>query len=469
MGRGIAARAAVVIAVALISVTMSWALGPRSAQAVCLGDCDGSGDVAVNEIIVMVNIALGSATVSACAAADPGGTGGVTITQIIAAVSHALDGCPADREVCGNGRVEGMEECDNGGICMGGDNAGTACASEADCVGEGVCDAFGLPGGGLRKACRSDADCTGARCIRCKPFGGDGCAANCTDETEVDAPLAKGEVVGTGLTPGTSGTVVHSDIATIPLSLSGTHVFVIGKERNGRIPVVQKTSGVQLDRVQVMTIACACLRGVSVRTCGGTVLELDGATESTNCTTDDSICAGQKPCTPVDGPGNAAEGVVGCDSLPPVDFSIVQDSGGATRPPSPPIFTFLADAGQPGSILLSSGSSINAVVGGCTGTGPEYGPDGEFCTDDDPPGSAPIRFSDGSLQLLTSGTASIAITHSNGIEGNNIGPFVVTGAPASCSALARGSAAGVALVGGFTVLDRQPIGDIVATNVFVAQ
>ncbi len=60
----------------------------------CLGDCDGSGDVTVNEIIAMVNIDLGSADVTTCPAADPDNTGMVDIAQIIAAVNNALVGCP---------------------------------------------------------------------------------------------------------------------------------------------------------------------------------------------------------------------------------------------------------------------------------------------------------------------------------------------------------------------------------------
>jgi len=64
---------------------------PSAAQ--CLGDCDGSGDVTIDELITMVIIDLGNAEVSECLAADPEHTGTVTITQIITAVNNALDGC----------------------------------------------------------------------------------------------------------------------------------------------------------------------------------------------------------------------------------------------------------------------------------------------------------------------------------------------------------------------------------------
>jgi photosystem II stability/assembly factor-like uncharacterized protein len=59
----------------------------------CLGDCDGSGEVTVDEIVTMVNIDLGTADISACSAADPGNTGTVVVTQIVAAVNNALNGC----------------------------------------------------------------------------------------------------------------------------------------------------------------------------------------------------------------------------------------------------------------------------------------------------------------------------------------------------------------------------------------
>jgi hypothetical protein len=60
-----------------------------------VGDCGGTGTVAINNIITMVNIALGNAPCcTSCAAADPNNTGQVVVTQIIQAVNNALNGCP---------------------------------------------------------------------------------------------------------------------------------------------------------------------------------------------------------------------------------------------------------------------------------------------------------------------------------------------------------------------------------------
>jgi len=68
---------------------------PRGAAAQnCRGDCNGDGEVSINELIVGVNIALGSANASACPAVDGNNDLEVTINELIVAVSNALNGCP---------------------------------------------------------------------------------------------------------------------------------------------------------------------------------------------------------------------------------------------------------------------------------------------------------------------------------------------------------------------------------------
>jgi hypothetical protein len=59
----------------------------------CTGDCNGDGEVTINELISGVNIALGSAPLSQCPAFDPSGDGSVAINELIAAVGAALEGC----------------------------------------------------------------------------------------------------------------------------------------------------------------------------------------------------------------------------------------------------------------------------------------------------------------------------------------------------------------------------------------
>ena len=62
-------------------------------ETVCVGDCNGDGTVAINELITGVNIALGSAALDACPAFDGSGDGTVAINELIAAVNAALAGC----------------------------------------------------------------------------------------------------------------------------------------------------------------------------------------------------------------------------------------------------------------------------------------------------------------------------------------------------------------------------------------
>jgi len=59
----------------------------------CLGDCDGDGEVAVNELVLGVNIALGMEEVSACSGFDGDGSGEVTVDELVTAVNNALSGC----------------------------------------------------------------------------------------------------------------------------------------------------------------------------------------------------------------------------------------------------------------------------------------------------------------------------------------------------------------------------------------
>lgn len=61
----------------------------------CVGDCNGSGDVTVDEIVRGVSIGLGIADVGGCTAMDRNGDRQVTVDEIIAAVANALGGCSA--------------------------------------------------------------------------------------------------------------------------------------------------------------------------------------------------------------------------------------------------------------------------------------------------------------------------------------------------------------------------------------
>ena len=59
----------------------------------CVGDCDSSGEVTIDEVIKGVNITLGNAAVDTCRQFDVDGSGTVTINELIIAVTNVLSGC----------------------------------------------------------------------------------------------------------------------------------------------------------------------------------------------------------------------------------------------------------------------------------------------------------------------------------------------------------------------------------------
>ncbi len=420
---------------------------PAVAQS-CVGDCNTSADVTVDEIVTMVNLALTGGT-TGCTAADSNSDGSVTVDEIITAVNNALTGCPATGEAtCGNGIVESGEDCDDGGICIGGSNAGTTCDAESDCTGDGIC----VGGTGAGSACASDATCGGGTCQRCRPFGGDSCAANCTNESSIAFDLVPGQTdeLGTSIEQGTSGVVVYS-ILDLALPLSGGLVATVGKERDGEIPVVIRASDISFPSIEVLSLACACVKGTAAKTCGGVTFEADGVTLAEDCTADPSVCPNDRPCAFQHGPGNTSAGVVGCNGLEGIDLEAeLADE----------ILTIAASgSGGPGSAKLATSISIGLVLGRCTGSGAEYGADGQFCTADDPPndlgavGTGPV----------TTGTAT----------GTALGDFPLTGsatgAEASCPAIATGSLKDTCLVTAIPFADVPQLGDIVGTIQLCAQ
>jgi hypothetical protein len=59
----------------------------------CVGDCDGDGQVAVNELLRGIAISLGNASVEMCPAFDANGDGLVLVDEIVKATNNALLGC----------------------------------------------------------------------------------------------------------------------------------------------------------------------------------------------------------------------------------------------------------------------------------------------------------------------------------------------------------------------------------------
>jgi len=83
---------------ALAVVTML--LSPRYAgAALCVGDCNGDGEVTVDELVTGVDVALGTATMRQCRTVNDSGSDRVTVDELVRAVDAAINGCPATVDV----------------------------------------------------------------------------------------------------------------------------------------------------------------------------------------------------------------------------------------------------------------------------------------------------------------------------------------------------------------------------------
>ena len=80
-------------AAAFSVLLLTFPLGASAQQ--CAGDCNGDGEVTIDELVLAVNIALGNRQVGDCLAADLNLDFEVTIDELVSAVNAALFGCPA--------------------------------------------------------------------------------------------------------------------------------------------------------------------------------------------------------------------------------------------------------------------------------------------------------------------------------------------------------------------------------------
>jgi hypothetical protein len=67
---------------------------PTAPLPACIGDCNHSNEITVNELVAGVSIVLGTAPLSTCPEFDCTGTGQVGVSCLIEAVDAALHGCP---------------------------------------------------------------------------------------------------------------------------------------------------------------------------------------------------------------------------------------------------------------------------------------------------------------------------------------------------------------------------------------
>lgn len=86
-------RCGALSALCLVSILARVAASEGTGQIACAGDCDGSGEVKINELVLLVSVALDATDVAGCQSGDRNGDRQVTIDELVAAVAQALQGC----------------------------------------------------------------------------------------------------------------------------------------------------------------------------------------------------------------------------------------------------------------------------------------------------------------------------------------------------------------------------------------
>jgi cysteine-rich repeat protein len=450
----------------VIIATLALGLFARTAGAAtaCAGDCSGDRMVTINELITCVNFALVGTAPSTCPACDPDASGMVAINELIAAVGAALNGCtPTTEGYCGDGmmNVDG-EECDDGNT-----------------------------------------------------VGGDGCAANCTNEIRRE----------TDLDPEKSISTIQITALSIVLHVTGHQALTGGRPRDtavfgadgqqlfapGEIPIVIKTADVQFDPVPIMGLFCACVRGVDVPAFGEGISGKGVLGCGPQGLTDVNFRVEQDHDTTPGSPGNSGSGNglpddpecddhqdtgtglvssaclegVGAMCSGPGSEHVAVPSGPGKRPAacnSPHIYTFSGGQAPRGSVLLLSNTTngvlANASTTPCQATkkangecsAPDFGPDCLPCTDDD------LNQGEPQISPTTSGSAEVIIYDTADQAGAKLGegatcggtPCVgkVTGKLADCDALIADPNAPLtgALVTASSQLDNATSGDLVLTT-----
>jgi len=401
-------------------------LAVLSAPECAAAACDGDDAISLDEIHDCVRSVLGE--VPPCPACDLGGDGGVDILELQAAVGCLAQsgGAPCVRDtlydgVCGNGEREGSEGCDDG-----------------------------------------------------NGHGGDGCAANCTVESDLVLNLGD-------QTASQSGALLQTIGFRLELPITGSQVFTIGQPRRqavrgiggatfepGALPfvgVVEKNRG-RIDPIVVPGLVCACQRNVALQTCGGR--PPTPADAATVCTLDvfenidPSVCPPEDPCKPTFGPGVSLAGAMGCKGARRLDYAIGADS-------TSPATTYARSGGRvPFGGTATAFTALGLILDGGTcsfdATDPDKGADGLPCTDDD----ALETLGMPEVLPLTTGTASGTVLNANGeigkhiADGNDCGMLPcltsASGQARSCEDLVAGRAGGVCMAGAFARLAQPAAG-----------
>jgi cysteine-rich repeat protein len=421
----------------------------------CAGDCNGDNSVAINELITCVNIALGSSPVSACPSCDTNDDGEVAINELIGAVNNALlPMCPGGGDaVCGDGTEDEGEECDDG-----------------------------------------------------NNFGGDDCAANCTNEDTRVGVFNPDETIAT----------VQTEALPIVLNLTGQQTFRTGAARStptelangttfgaGEIPAVIRADELLFDPVKVTGLVCACVRGIPQAAFGPGI----SASGSIGCgdqgLSNINVRLIQDHNTTPGAAGNVSQGSPNdpeCDdseNLPGgvVSTACLEGTGelcmdeqsqhiGACN--GPRVLTLSGGMAPKGSALILNSTAIGLLsdAGTCRTDKPmrngkclyeDYGPDCLPCTDDD------LEKGNTEVNPTTSGTTEAAVFDANNAasvidQGRDCfgAPCVtkVQGSVFNCDELTPGTGGGLSggsIAVAFPSLDAAQIGDNVTSTVFSNQ
>ena len=417
-------------ALAVVGCALGVLLLGAPAQAQCVGDCNGDGMVAINELITGVNIALGTQPVSACPA-FANGQGEVDIAQLIKGVNNALNGCPVvdtptATEVPTETATETATEAPTETPTL---PAGTATATitqtptpteiPAEELGTQVCTL----GAGSQLFLQTAAlplplTPTGTFSITCGAKGADGtapCECNLMQFSPVVIPSIGDVCVNpaTGCAPG-------------KIDCDGGSALDVSLDANHNI-------GTCTTNAQCATACdahCASLgAGVTRQSYGCEGYCLGGTNTGAECGRDSECpggsCTGGEPVTHFD--------TCNC---------VCAGTGGGS-------------AGGAGSMACNLGTQINVEL-------PSNGRCGDTATIQLPPvcGNVTTRASSG------------LVRNSNNTPGATIPasmpPSVLQGASVSCDAFKGGSVAGLKLVGQLGFFD-STLGDIRSGNTFVCQ
>jgi len=296
--------------------------------------------------------------------------------------------------------------------------------------------------------CGDEVIDTGEDCDDGNTFGGDGCAQNCTDETE---RLFR-------LDPSRSKARTQFSSQLVELSMSGHLAFVTGRANDdGSIPFAIPSALVDFGRIQVPGVACACVRsidqperfgpgnaGIGAIGCGDSFF-----VSSIAVTRDHNIgVVGQ--CLRGNNEGEACDSDADCPLGQCFNETRCIKAQGTVEPPdglhpgvcNGPKQLTLSPDGPRGSIAIETNIGFDLLfdggtccdVGidpGCTDPTGQKGPDGIACTEDDPGLTRGLD-----VPGLT-GPSSTSIVDLNNVPDTTLGPGSMCGA-APCAAEIQG-------------------------------